>query len=137
MLENLPSKLNKMAKNLVLGLILARWTKIQTTILFFLFSFFFKNLALPVTRYHDELLSCTISEKSNEPIFRKCSDWWTHWWMEGLMDRQMDDSDLIRFSPTNVECQTKSNIFQTVLRGPHSLTKASGQSLKDIILQCF
>ena len=33
MLENLPSKLNKMAKNLVLGLILARWTQIQTTIL--------------------------------------------------------------------------------------------------------
>ena len=31
--ENLPSKLNKMAKNLVLGLILARWTQIQTTIL--------------------------------------------------------------------------------------------------------
>ena len=56
--------------------------------------------------------------------------------MEGLMDGQMDDSDLIGLSPTNAECQTKY-IFQTVLRGPHSLTMASGQSLKDIILQCF
>ena len=89
---------------------------------FFLFFFFppLKNLALSLTRYHGELLSCNISEKTNEPIFRKCSDWQTHWWMEGLMDGQMDDSDLIGLSPTNAECQTKYNIFQTVLRGPHS-----------------
>ena len=34
---------------------------------------FFKNLALSVTRYHDQLSSCTI-EKTNDPISRKLSD---------------------------------------------------------------
>ena len=32
---------------------------------------FFKNLALSVTRYHGQLSSCTISEKTNDPILRK------------------------------------------------------------------
>ena len=36
--------------------------------------FFFKNLALSVTRYHGQLSSCTISEKTNGPVFRKLSD---------------------------------------------------------------
>ena len=35
--------------------------------------FFFKNLALSVTRYHGQLSSCTI-EKTNSPILRKVSD---------------------------------------------------------------
>ena len=39
--------------------------------------FFFKNLALSVTRYHGQLSSCTISEKTNDPILRKLSDGWT------------------------------------------------------------
>ena len=44
--------------------------------------FFFKNLASSVTRYHGVLRSCTISEKTNDPIFRKVSG--------GQMERQMD-----------------------------------------------
>ena len=43
---------------------------------------FFKNLALSVTRYHGQLSSCTISEKTNDPILRKVSD--------GRTDRQID-----------------------------------------------
>ena len=35
---------------------------------------FFKNLASCITRYHGQLLSCTISEKTNDPILRKLSD---------------------------------------------------------------
>ena len=35
--------------------------------------FFFKNLTLPVTRYHGHLSSCTTSEKTNDPFLRKCS----------------------------------------------------------------
>ena len=30
--------------------------------------------ALPVTRYHGQLLLCTITEKANDPILRKLSD---------------------------------------------------------------
>ena len=33
-----------------------------------------KNLALPVTRYHGQLLSCTISGKTNDSILKKFSD---------------------------------------------------------------
>ena len=44
--------------------------------------FFFKNLALSVTRYHGQLLSCAISEKTNDPILRKFSD--------GRTDRRTD-----------------------------------------------
>ena len=36
--------------------------------------FFFKNLASIVTRYHGQLSSCTISEKTNGQILRKLSD---------------------------------------------------------------
>ena len=45
--------------------------------------FFYKNLALSVTRYHGLLLSCTISGKTNDLILRKFSDRQT--------DRQMDE----------------------------------------------
>ena len=34
----------------------------------------FKNLTSLVTRYHGQLLSCTISEKTNDPILTKFSD---------------------------------------------------------------
>ena len=33
--------------------------------------FVFKNLTLPVTRYHGQLSSCTISGKTNDSILRK------------------------------------------------------------------
>ena len=36
--------------------------------------FFLKNLPSSVTRYHDQLSSCTISEKTNDLILRKLSD---------------------------------------------------------------
>ena len=39
--------------------------------------FLFKNLAPSVTRYHDQLSSCTISEKTNNPGLRKRNDGWT------------------------------------------------------------
>ena len=32
--------------------------------------FYFKNLALSVTRYHGQLSSCKISEKINDPVLR-------------------------------------------------------------------
>ena len=39
-------------------------------------NFFFKNLASPVTRYHSQL-SCTMPEKTKDPILRTFSDGWT------------------------------------------------------------
>ena len=44
------------------------WPKFRTPI------FFKKNLALSVTRYHGQLPPCAISEKTNDPIWRKLSD---------------------------------------------------------------
>ena len=41
---------------------------------FFFFFFFFKNLASPVTSYYGQLTTCTVSEKTNDPILRKRSD---------------------------------------------------------------
>ena len=38
--------------------------------------FFFLSLASPVTRYHDQLSSCTTSEKTSNPIMKKRSDRW-------------------------------------------------------------
>ena len=38
------------------------------------FFFSFKNLASPVTIYHGQLSSCTISEKTNDPTLRKLSN---------------------------------------------------------------
>ena len=63
-----------MAKNLVLGLILAHLLQIQAA------NFFFKNLASSVTRYYGQLSSCTISQKSKDPILRKLSDGQTDRW---------------------------------------------------------
>ena len=67
-----------MAKELVLGLILDHFAQIWAATFFF---FFFKNLSRSVTRYHGQL-SCTISEKTNDPILRKLGDGQT----EGQVD---------------------------------------------------
>ena len=67
-----------MAKNLGLGLILAHLAQICAT------KFFFKNLASSVTRYDGQLSSCTISERTNDPILRKLSVGRT----DGEMDRR-------------------------------------------------
>ena len=45
------------------------------------------NLVLSVTRYHDQLSSCTISEKTNDSILRKVSDGRT----EGQTGRQTNN----------------------------------------------
>ena len=65
-----------MAKSLVLGSILAHLAQTWDA------KFFFKNLASSVTRYHSQVSSCTISEKTIDPILRKLSDGWA--------DRQRD-----------------------------------------------
>ena len=59
-----------MVKNLVLSPILVHLPQIQAVNFFF----FFKNLTSSVTRYNGQLSSCTISEKTNDPILRKLSD---------------------------------------------------------------
>ena len=48
------------------------------------YNFFFQNAGSSVTRYHGQLSSCTISEKTNDPILRKLSDGRT----DGQTDRQ-------------------------------------------------
>ena len=49
-----------------------------------------------ITRYNGQLSSCTLSEKTNDPMLRKLSD--------GQTDRQQtDESDFIGRYPTNVE----------------------------------
>ena len=88
-----------MAKILVLGPILA---EIRVAIFFFL-----KNLAQSVTRYHVQLSSCTISEKTNDPILRKVSD------------GQTDESDFIVHCRTNFErpiskCQKQRKILDMI-----------------------
>ena len=78
-----------MANNVVLGPILIHLSRIRTARLFF------KNMAPSVTRYYGQLLSCTISEKNNDPILRKLSEGWT--------DGQTDESDFTGRCPTDVE----------------------------------
>ena len=46
--------------------------------------FFFKNFASSATRYHGQLSSSIISEKTNHPILRKVSDGRT----DGQTDRR-------------------------------------------------
>ena len=83
----------KIPKNLVLGPILAHLAQIWGT------KFFLKISGSEVTRYHGQLSSCTISEKSNDPMLKKLSDGRTDGWTDG----QTDDSDFIGCCPTNVE----------------------------------
>ena len=97
--ENYWSELEKMVKNLFLCLILAHLAQIRPAFFFF----FFKNLAPWVTRYHGQLSLCTISEKTNDPIFRKLSDRWR----EGQTDEQTDESDFIGCCLTKVKHPTK------------------------------
>ena len=91
-----------MEKNLVSGPILAHLAQIWA-------ANFFKNLALSVTRYHGQLSSCTISEKSNDPTLRKLSGRQ----MDRLTDRRTEgqtmESDFIGYCPTNIERPTKEN----------------------------
>ena len=79
------------SKNLVSGTIL---TKTYAVI-------FSKNLASPVTRYHGQLSSCTISKKPKDPILRKLSDIQT----DRPTDGQTDTSDFIGRCLTDVERQ--------------------------------
>ena len=69
-------KLEKMTKNLVLDLILVHLAQIRAT----------KNLFLSVNRYHGQLLSCTIPQKTNDQILRKLSDGWTDKRTDGWTD---------------------------------------------------
>ena len=69
--EKKQTKLEKMPKNLILGPILAHLTRVWTV------NFFFGNLVSLVTRYHGQLSSCAMSEKTNDPILRKLGEWWT------------------------------------------------------------
>ena len=45
---------------------------------------FFLSLASPVTRYHDQLSSCTTSEKTSNPIMKKRSDGWMDIWKRAI-----------------------------------------------------
>ena len=79
--ENQRTKLEKMAKNLVLGPIFAQLAQIRPAIFFF-----FKLLALSVTRYHGQLLSCTVWENLMiqcwENSFTKVrTERWTDGWV--------------------------------------------------------
>ena len=60
-----------MSKNLTLGLIRVA-------------NFFFKSLALSITRYHGQLSTYKILERVNYPILRKFSEGQT----DGQMDKQ-------------------------------------------------
>ena len=77
-----------MTKNLILGLLYARWAQIRAA------KFFFKNLTSSVTRHHGQLSSCIILGKANDPILRKVSD--------GRKDGQTEESDFLGRSTTNV-----------------------------------
>ena len=75
-----------MAKNLVSGPILPHFAQIWADKFFF-----FENLPSSVTRYHGQLLSCTISEKTNHPILRKLSDRRTDGGTDGGTDGRRTD----------------------------------------------
>ena len=89
----------------------------------FFFFFFFKNLASSVLTYHGQLSSCTISEKTNDPILRKLSDGQTNGWTDGRTDRRMDrrrdeqtnKSDFTGHSPTNAERPKSEKTDESIL----------------------
>ena len=60
-------------------------------------------MAPPVTRYHGQLSSRTISKKTDDPILRKLSDGRTDGQTDRRRDRQTDESDFIGGCPNNVE----------------------------------
>ena len=85
-----------MAKNLVLGPILTQLAQIRAA------NFLIKrHLVLPLIRY-GQLSSCTISEKTNDPILRKLGG--------GRTDGQTDESDFIGRCTTNVK-RSKGNFI--------------------------
>ena len=90
------SKLEKMAKKLVSGLILAHLAQFRAANFFF-----FKNLASSVTRYHS-YHHVQYQKKTNDPILRKRSDGHT----DGRTDGQADESDFIGRCPANVDRPT-------------------------------
>ena len=65
-------------------------------------NFFFKNLASSVTRYNGQISSCTISDKTNDPILRKLRDGRT----ERRADRRTDGkSDFMDAVPPKFSVQ--------------------------------
>ena len=67
-----------MATNLVSGPILAHLTQIRPAIFFFFFFFFFfSKIWFRQSLDIMTAISCTISDKNNDPILRKLSDGWT------------------------------------------------------------
>ena len=78
--------------------------------------FFFKYLALSVTRYHGQVSSCTITEKTNNPISRKLCERQK----DRQRDRLTDKSDFVGQTLSNVEHpKTKKliiNFFFHVIR---------------------
>ena len=74
-----------MAKNLVSGPILAHLDQIRAA------NLFLKNLTLSVTRC--QLLSCTVSEKSNDRILRKLRDEQTNSKTARRPDRRTDERE--------------------------------------------
>ena len=89
------SNFRKWQKKLVSGPILAHLAQIR------------------VTRYHDQLTSCTISEKNNDPILRKLSDGRTDRLTDGQRDEQKRVSNFIGYCPTKVERPILFKNYQT------------------------
>ena len=58
----------------------------------------FTDLSLSVNKYHGQLSSCSISEKTNDPILRKRSDGR----MDVETDREKEERDFIGHCPTSV-----------------------------------
>ena len=65
--------------------------------------FFFQKSGSVSHWYHGQLSLCTVSEKTNDPIFRKLSDRWR----KGQTDEQIDQSDFIECCLTKVKHPTK------------------------------
>ena len=101
-----------MAKNLVFDPILAHLAKIWDSF------FFFKNLALPVTKHFSQLssCSCTLLKKTNDPILgNSVTDTQMDRWPAGQTDRYMDgqlvQSDFVGHCPTNIECTRNLDVI--------------------------
>ena len=84
-----------MAKNLVPGPVLTHLAQIRAV------NFFFKYLALSVTRYHGQLSWSTISESNL--MMQSWENLVTDGRTDGQADKQMDESDFRGRSPTNIE----------------------------------
>ena len=84
-----------MAKNLVPGPVLTHLAQIRAV------NFFFKYLALSVTRYHGQLSWSTISESNL--MMQSWENLVTDGRTDGQADKQMDESDFRGHSPTNIE----------------------------------